>query len=189
MCIRDRYRAVTLAWLNSGLELNEENICKMLSSIDIKIITGENGQRTLLNGKDVSEDIRLPQVTNFVSPVSAISCVREKLVSIQRELAKNGAVVLEGRDIGTVVFPDAELKIYLVASVDARAKRRTKELLEKGLPVNEQEIKQQIIERDKYDSNRDISPLRKANDAIEIDTSNLTIEEQCNKIIELVENL
>ncbi len=183
------YRAVTLAWLKSGTDLTEENVCKLIKSIDIKIINSIEGQKTYLNNIDVSEEIRMPEITKYVSPISAISCVREKLVSMQRELGKNGSVVLEGRDIGTVVFPDAELKIYLVASVEARAKRRTKELLEKGLTVSEEEIKRQIIERDNYDSNREISPLKKAIDAIEIDTSNLTIEEQCKKIIELVNNL
>lgn len=178
------YRAVTLAWIRSGKELNENIICNLMENIDIKLKNSSTGQRTFLNNEDVSDDIRLPEVTKSVSPVSAIGCVREKLVAMQRELGKHGAAVLDGRDIGTVVFPDAELKIYLVASVDSRAERRTKELREKNMEFSVEEIKDQIIDRDNYDSSRAISPLRKAEDATEIDTSNLTIQQQCELIID-----
>ena len=183
------YRAVTLAWLRSGKELNEDNLCKLINEITVDIKNSANGQRTFLNSLDVSEDIRLPEVTKNVSPVSAVACVREKLVAMQRALGKDGAVVLDGRDIGTVVFPDAELKIFLIADENARAERRTKELKEKGIELSVDEIKKQIIERDNYDSSRANSPLKKADDAIEIDTSNLTIQQQCDLIIDFAQKL
>ncbi|TAL70771.1 MAG: (d)CMP kinase [Bacteroidetes bacterium] len=179
------YRAVTLAWLRAKKELTEDILCKMLDGIHIELKPSENGQRTILNGEDVSDEIRTIEVTKNVSPVSAIGCVREKLVEMQRELGKNGAVVMDGRDIGTIVFPNAELKIFLIASAETRAQRRTLELKNKGIEESIEEIKKQIIERDRYDSSREISPLRKAYDAIEIDTSNLTIEGQVEKVVEL----
>jgi cytidylate kinase len=183
------YRAVTLAWLRSGKQLTDYNICDLMKNLDISIKNTSSGQRTFLFDEDVSDDIRLPDVTKHVSPVSAIGCVREKLVAMQRELGKDGAAVLDGRDIGTVVFPDAELKIYLIASVESRAERRTKELREKNMEFSVEEIKQQISDRDNYDSSRAISPLRKADDAVEIDTSNLTIKQQCDLIIDFAKKI
>jgi len=183
------YRAVTLAWLRTKTEFSENYICDLINRINIDMENTPSGQKTYLNGEDVSEDIRLPEVTKNVSPVSAIACVRKKLVALQRELGKNGEVVLDGRDIGTVVFPNAELKIFLIASVKARAERRAKELREKGIKFSNTEIEKQIIDRDNYDSTRKISPLTKADDAIEIDTSNLTIEEQSQLIIKAAENI
>lgn len=183
------YRAVTLEAIRRGIAENEEEICKMLPELEIQMQPSPNGQRTILNGVDVSDDIRLPEVTRLVSPVSAMPCVREKLVSEQRRIGANGGVVMDGRDIGTVVFPNAELKIYLVASIEARAERRAKELREKGLDVDIEEIKKQIIDRDNYDSSRPISPLRKAEDAILIDTSNLTLQQQSEMIIELAQKI
>ncbi len=183
------YRAVTLAWIRSGAELSDENLCKLINEISIDIKNTTSGQRTFLNGEDVSDDIRLPEVTKNVSPVSAVGCVREKLVAMQREFGKHGAVVLDGRDIGTVVFKDAELKIFLIADENARALRRTKELKEKGIELTVEEIKKQIIDRDNYDSSRANSPLRRADDAIEIDTSNITIKQQCDLIIDFAQKL
>jgi cytidylate kinase len=183
------YRAVTLAWLKSKEDLSDEIVGELLNKITIKLQVSPQGQRTILNDEDVSDDIRLPEVTKFVSPISAISSVRTKLVDMQRELGKQGNVVLDGRDIGTVVFPNAELKIFLVASPEARAQRRALELKLKGHDVSEAEIEKQIIERDRYDSSRENSPLRKANDAIEIDTSHITIQDQCDIIIELANRL
>ncbi len=179
------YRAVTLAWLRQNDLLEENLICSMLTGINIKLKTSENGQKTFLNNEDVSEEIRKPGVTKFVSPISAIGCVREKLVEMQRKLGENGGVVMDGRDIGTVVFPNAELKIFLVASVEARAKRRYLELYSKGFLESEENIKIQIIERDKFDSSRKISPLMKAHNAVEVDTSSLTIAEQTNRVLNL----
>lgn len=185
------YRAVTVAWLRSRQELDEKIICAQMDSINIelKIIDGE--QRTYLNGEDVSVEIRLPEVTKYVSPVSAIPCVREKLVALQRKLGENGGVILDGRDIGTVVFPNAELKIFLIASIEARAERRAKELREKGIDFSLAEMQKQLADRDNFDSTRSHSPLSKANDAIEIDTSELTIEQQtdlvCKLALEIIE--
>jgi CMP/dCMP kinase len=183
------YRAVTLAWLKTNKPLEESVICKLMKEIKIYLQQTESGQSTFLDGVNVTDAIRSPEVTANVSPVSAIQCVRDKLVTMQRELGKNGGAVLEGRDIGTIVFPDAELKIFLNASVETRALRRAKELKEKGMEFSVEEIKAQITERDQYDSTRSISPLKKAKDSIEIDTSNLTIEQQCEKIIELVNQI
>ncbi len=183
------YRAVTLAWLNSGMELTENNVNSLVDELTVKLEQSDMGQRTLLNNVDVSDDIRLPEVTKYVSPVSAMAYVREKMVAQQREMGKAGGVVMDGRDIGTVVFPNAELKVFLIASIDARANRRAKELTEKGMIFSVEEIKKQIADRDNYDSSRENSPLRKADDAIEIDTSNITIEEQTNKIILLAESI
>ncbi|MDQ1266838.1 MAG: CMP/dCMP kinase [Bacteroidota bacterium] len=177
------YRAVTLAWLRHGKAYNEESIIRMLDSINIELEQSPNGQRTLLNGEDVSEEIRSPEVTKIVSPVSAIGAVREKMVEQQREIGKNGGIVMDGRDIGTVVFPDAELKIYLVASIEARAKRRQIEYAANGIVIDIAELKNQIESRDNYDSSRSHSPLRKADDAIEIDTSNITIEQQTDLVL------
>ncbi len=177
------YRAVTLACIEQNIEINDNELNKIVDNINIELKQSNLGQRTFLNGRDVSDDIRRPDVTKLVSPVSAMSYVREKMVEQQREIGKNGGVVMDGRDIGTVVFPQAELKIYLVASIEARAERRLLELKQKGFNTTVEEIMKQISDRDHYDSNREISPLRKASDAIEIDTSNITIEEQTSKII------
>jgi len=183
------YRAVTLACIWERAELNEEEVSEVLDKYDVGLEQTPEGQKTTLNGKDVSHDIRTPKVTAYVSPVSAMPVVREKMVAQQRQLGSKGGVVMDGRDIGTVVFRNAELKIFLVASIEARAKRRMLELMEKGIEFTVEEIKQQIADRDHYDSNREHSPLKKADDAIGIDTSALTIEEQVNKILELAESI
>lgn len=182
------YRAVTLYWLRSSEELSEDVICRQMNDIEISLKLEDGHQITLLNGEDVSKDIRLPEVSKFVSPVSAIGCVRSKLVSMQRELGSKGGVVLDGRDIGTVVFPQAELKIYLVASIEARAKRRALELNNSGISATDEELVEQIQKRDHFDSSRDHSPLRKADDAIEIDTSDITIEQQTEMIFNLAQS-
>ncbi len=183
------YRAVTLAWINSGLELTESNVNALVDGLTVKLEQSENGQKTILNNIDVSEDIRLPEVTKFVSPVSAMFYVREKMVAQQREMGQIGGVVMDGRDIGTVVFPNANLKVFLIASIEARAERRAKELSAKGINFSIEEIIKQISDRDNYDSSRQNSPLRKADDAIEIDTSNISIEEQTNMIIKFAKSI
>ena len=183
------YRAVTLAWLRQNKEYSDAGVIAMLDDLNIELRQSEVGQRTILNGEDVSEDIRLPEVTKLVSPVSAIAVVRDKLVAMQREIGNAGGVVMDGRDIGTAVFPNAELKVFLVASIETRANRRTKELIAKGMEVNEESIKKEIADRDHYDSNREHSPLRKAEDAIEIDTSAMTLQEQADTIIKLADTI
>lgn len=143
----------------------------------------ENGT-ILLEGKDVSRELEHPEIAVLASQFSTLAIVREKMVALQQEIGKDGGVVLDGRDIGTVVFPDAELKIYLVASPLARAKRRFNELKAKGVDVSLDTLTKEIEDRDRRDMNRVISPLRKADDAIELDTTALGIEEQTANVIE-----
>ncbi|HPD33689.1 MAG TPA: (d)CMP kinase [Candidatus Kapabacteria bacterium] len=178
------YRAVTLFWLRSGKELSETAMDELLPKIEISLKQGELGQIVLLNGEDVTNQIRTPEVNQYVSPISAMQNVRNKLVAEQRRIGKDGGVVMDGRDIGTVVFPDAELKIFLIASISERARRRLLELESQGISTNFEEIHSAIEMRDRYDSTRQLSPLKKAPDAIELDTTNLTIPEQCEIVLE-----
>ncbi len=179
------YRAAALAFKRMNLDFTDDDFRKLMDSISIELKQGADGQKTFLNGEDVSFEIRTPEITKLVSPVSAHPIVREKLVEIQRQIASEGGVVMDGRDIGTVVFPNAPLKIYMVATPEARAERRTKELREKNIEADLEKIKKDLIARDKYDSTREHSPLRKADDAVEIDTSKLSIEQQTEKVVEL----
>lgn len=175
------YRAVTKYFLDKNInEKNIDLIENSLNDIDIKIVDGE----VFLNGENVSADIRGDMVTKNVSRVSANHKVREKLVSLQRDIAKDTSFVLDGRDIGTVVFPDAKYKFYLTASPKIRAIRRF-EQNESNLSVDE--LEKSIIARDKYDSSRKTSPLKKAEDAILIDNSNMTINETLDAIISRVD--
>lgn len=183
------YRAVTLAWLRSGLPLEEEPICRLLENTDVSLGHSQKGQVTLLNGEDVSDEIRLPEVTNHVSPISTLNCVRIKMTVLQREMGRKGGVVMDGRDIGAFVLPFAELKIFLTASIEARARRRLLEYEQKGVEIGLQDVKKQIADRDEIDSTREISPLRKAEDAIEIDTSEITIEQQTEMIYKMARQI
>jgi len=178
------YRAVTLSWIKSKTDLTTDNVDSILNTITIELKQGQNQQIVLLNGFDVSDEIRQPDVTSYVSPISAMKNVRDFLVAQQRNIGKLGGVVMDGRDIGTVVFPEAELKIFLVATPEERAKRRQLELHNKGIDQEYESILKSIIDRDNYDSNREISPLRKASDAVELDTTNLSIEEQCEFVVQ-----
>lgn len=179
------YRAVALACLRNQLEINEVSIAEFLPKIAIKLATGESGQLTFLNGEDVSQEIRTPEVTRISSPISALPAVRAKLIAMQQEMGIHGGIVMDGRDIGTVVFPQAELKIFLNASIEVRAERRTKELLARGLQADFETIKSEIAERDHRDQTREFSPLIKAKDAIEIDTSAMTVAQQAAEILRL----
>ncbi len=152
------------------------------NNIDMDIV----GERFFLNGRDVSEEIRTPEVTKIVSPISAIKCVREKLVKRQREISEGKSVILDGRDIGTVVFPNADLKIFLVASSEERAKRRLEEYQKKGIAQNFSDVLADIKQRDYIDMTRKESPLKKADDAIEIDTTKLSIDEVVDNILDLI---
>ena len=183
------YRAVALAWLRSGKTLDEENLKEILDSVELEIRFENGEQKILLNGEDVSEKIREPRVSEAASPISAFASVRKKLVALQREIGADGGVVMDGRDIGSFVFPDAELKIFLTASPKTRAKRRALELRSKGIDADENEILKQIQKRDARDSSRAISPLKKADDAVEIDTSKLTVEEQVEKVASLARKI
>ena len=181
------YRALTLEVLNRKIsEKNETAVVKVAKEANIQLVTGLNGPRTLLNGKDVSEKIRMPEITRIISTISAFKEVREIMKLKQRELAENRGVVMDGRDIGTEVLPDADIKIFMIASTDKRTDRRVKELKEKHIPVDRESIKAEIMRRDLIDSTRDVAPLKPAKDAIVIDTSNQTITDQVQKVIDIV---
>lgn len=178
------YRMVTYAVLKNGTNLeNESELIKLLDEIKLDI----EKDKFYLDREDVSEVIRKEEVTNNVSKVAAIKLVREKLVCMQRDISKGKKVILDGRDIGTVVFPQAELKIFLVASPEERAKRRVKEFLEKGIDTNYEKVLEEIKERDHMDSTRKESPLTQAEDAVLIDTSFMNIDQVSEEIIKLVE--
>ena len=180
------YRAVGLYCYRNNIDINnEEQVKSILDKININIFYKDDSQEIELNGEIVSKEIRENQISHYASVVSQYKDVREKLVSVQQEMAKKNSAIMDGRDIGTVVLPDADLKIYLVASDEVRAERWYKELIEKGQNVNLDDILKELKERDYRDSHRENSPLKKANDAIELYNTNLTREEVVEKIIEL----
>ncbi|UDM31599.1 (d)CMP kinase [Lentilactobacillus laojiaonis] len=182
------YRAITLKVLNNQIALDDiEKISELVLDTNITFEPSENGQKVFLDGKEVTERIRQSDVTNSASAVAAISSVRKQLTESQELLAANGGIVMDGRDIGSTVLPDAEVKIFLIASVTERAERRYKENLKKGINTPLDVLKQEIEARDYKDSHRQISPLVKAEDAIEIDTTSLGIEEVVNKISKEIE--
>jgi len=184
------YRAAALACLNEGIDIKanskaaQEVVDKI--SIDIDYIDGE--QRIFLNGEDVSDKIRTPLVSMGASDVSAIGAVRQKLVSLQRELAGTKNVIMDGRDIGTHVLPDADVKIFLTASPEVRAERRYKELIEKGIKTTKDNVLNDIIERDRQDETREVSPLMRAEDAVLADTSTLSFEESMALVVNIINN-
>ncbi|HDR7792566.1 TPA: (d)CMP kinase [Bacillus luti] len=181
------YRTLTYAALEQKVDIeNEEKLMEVLKDVNIEFQHGENTQLVFLNGQDVSEVIRTPDVTNRVSIVAKHRLVREEMVRRQQELAKKGGVVMDGRDIGTHVLPDAEVKIFMLASVDERAERRHLENTNKGFDSNLEQLKEEIAKRDKLDSEREVSPLKKADDALELDTTSLSIEEVVQKIMGIV---
>ena len=182
------YRAVTLYAMRRGFigkdGIDEESLRKELPQIKISF-GHENGmQYTMLNGENVEREIRGMEVSGNVSPISAIGFVREAMVALQREMGKQGAVIMDGRDIGTTVFPNAELKIFVTASDEIRARRRFDELSMKGENPVYEEVLKNVRERDYIDSHRAVSPLRKADDAIVLDNSNLTFQEQDEWLME-----
>ncbi|MGT2925199.1 (d)CMP kinase [Streptococcus caviae] len=172
------YRSATYLALQNDVALTDEDtIVKLLEDYPISFGRREDGQQLVFVGDvDVSLPIRENEVTNNVSTVSALPLVRETLVALQRQIADQGGIVMDGRDIGTVVLPDAELKIFLIASVDERAERRYKENLEKGIETDLAKLKREIAARDYKDSHRKVSPLKPAADAITFDTTGVTIE-------------
>ena len=183
------YRCVTLSVLRDQITLDNENaLSQLLNELDIRLEKLDDELVVYLNGEDVSDEIRKAEVTSYVSTVSALSQVRNALVRIQRNIAKNQDCVVEGRDIGTIVFPDAEFKFFLIADDFVRARRRQLDLIaigeEKSIAVLVEEIRQ----RDFLDSERSNSPLRKADDAIEIDTSKMTFDEQVAFMVNKVKN-
>ena len=176
------YRLVTLKALNDGILGNLDKIIKMLDNLRIDI--KQNG--FYLDDTNVSEEIRKPVVSENVSDIAAIREVREKMVDLQRKFSKSKNVILDGRDIGTVVFPNADVKIFLIADAKERANRRYRELVAKGENVKIEEIYENILKRDEIDSTRKESPLKKADDAIEVDTTSKNIEEVKNEILYII---
>ncbi|WP_020008352.1 (d)CMP kinase [Salinicoccus albus] len=177
------YRAITLHVLNNGREALDH-----LDGLDIRF-SNDTNRAIFLNGTDISEKIRSRDVTANVSEISSISAVREYLVKMQRVIADEKGVVMDGRDIGTTVLPEAELKVYMKASPEIRAKRRLKDENQRGIDVELSTLVQQIIRRDDLDMNRDISPLKKAADAILLDTSHMSIKEVEDKIVRMAEEI
>ena len=185
------YRAVALFFLENGIKDSSDNETdKLLDELDINIKYTDGEQRVFLNNVDVSDKLRQEEIGKLASRFSAVKSVREKLVALQRKLAKKENVIMDGRDIGTVVLPNADLKIYLSAGSKVRAKRRYLELVEKGFgktALDEKAIENEIIKRDEADMNREISPLKKAEDAYYMDTSDMTFNEVVSKILDMVE--
>lgn len=184
------YRCVALETLRNNLRLDQETeIIKIAKNIKIEIDNKRDKDIIYLNGEDVSTKIREKEVTAIVPQVSSIISVREEMVKVQRNLAKGKNVIVEGRDIGTVVFPNADLKIYLDASEEIRAQRRYKENQEKGIDMTYEEVLENVRMRDYNDMHKKVGALKKAEDAIIIDSTNLTIEEVTDKVIEEIEKL
>jgi len=189
------YRAITLLCSKKNIIRGEEINIKALellladTDIDFRFTDTRNRHETFLNGKNVEDEIRTAGVSDYVSQVSEIGQVREKMVLIQRKYGKEGGIVMDGRDIGTVVFPDADLKIFMTANPEIRAERRYKELKGKGIDSDFEAVKKNIEKRDHIDSNRKISPLKKAADAIVLDNSNMTVPEQMEWFEELLSKL
>ncbi len=183
------YRAFTLKYLRTKKGRSEDIdlrlIVELLKNTAIDLIKQEDDLKIMLDGEDVSKEIRSPEVNEFVSPISAIKEVRDWMVEKQRKIAQGKNIVCEGRDMTTVVFPEAQVKIFMDADLSVRAERRRRELLEKGMKIEFEESLNNLKYRDDYDSKREHSPLKKADDAIVIDTTNLTIEQE----IDLVESI
>lgn len=181
------YRAVTFLAIQNNVLNNYDAVIKIAqtSKINLKFLNGIT--QVSVDGVNITDNIRTAEVNSKVSEVSKIKEVREALVAQQREMAmKDGGIVMEGRDIGTVVFPNADVKIFLTATIEQRAKRRAKEYEEKGVEVSVDDVKNNLVKRDQIDSTREVSPLSKATDAIVVDTSKVTIQEQVDIILEKI---
>lgn len=182
------YRAVGLSAVRNGIDTSDaEGVISLLGDINIELSYNEKGQQIFLNGENVSADIRMPEISSAASNVAVIPEVRLKLVELQRQLASQNDVLMDGRDIGTYVLPDAEVKIFLTASVEERAARRYRELLEKGVDVDFSDVKADIISRDKNDSEREFAPLKPADDSITVDNTNLNIQQSVDEICRIAE--
>lgn len=178
------YRACALMALETGVDVRRETLPmrRMFEEFDLKFKNVSSGQKVILNDVDITREIREPHISNGASYISAIPYVRDKMVELQREMAENQSVLMDGRDIGTNVFPNAEVKIYLTATPEKRAQRRLKELLQKGVETTYEEVLEDINKRDKNDSEREYAPLKVADDATVIDTTDFTFEESINAV-------
>jgi cytidylate kinase len=181
------YRALALKVLREGIDIgNDEALTELIGRTDINLVATDGKLKVLLDGEEVSDEIRTPEVSQMASKASALKVVRRWMLVLQRGFGRRGNVVAEGRDIGTVVFPDAEVKIYLDATVQERARRRVEELRKAGRQVSLDETLREMGERDKRDSERDLAPLRKANDAIAIDSTSLDAEALAQKVMQQI---
>lgn len=181
------YRALTYKALNEKISLmNEQALFDLLMETKIELKPSENGQLVFVDGQNVTAEIRNNEVTGSVSEVAKHRLIREEMVRRQQLFAQNGGVVMDGRDIGTHVLPNAEIKIFMIASVEERAERRHQENVQKGFPSDLEQLKEEIALRDKQDSERKVAPLKKADDAIEIDTTSLSIDQVADQIMSLM---
>lgn len=184
------YRAMTLKVLQQNISLDQtETIGRLAKRTQIRLDQSDGELKVFLDNRDVTQAIRNQAVTRAVSTVSMIKKVREVMVREQRRMGKRGGIVLEGRDIGTVVFPNADLKIFMVAHVEERARRRQKELKKQGVKVSVEQLVKELVERDRKDSKRDISPLQKAEDAVILDTSKMTLVGQADFVVQKVQEI
>ncbi|MBR3002180.1 MAG: (d)CMP kinase, partial [Clostridia bacterium] len=182
------YRAVTLKALKNNIMPDEiQKIEGILKDISITLNRQDSKQQVLLDGEDITEEIRTTQVDNYVAKFAAVKLIRDKMTPLQREMKSQGNIIMEGRDVGTIVFPDAEVKIYLDATVEERANRRYKQNIEKGIECNYEEILAGIKERHILETTREIAPLRQADDAVYLDSTKLSIDEVVEKIISIIE--
>jgi len=180
------YRSIAYYVISKGADLSDpEQIKPLLGEISIKLCYTEAGQRVMLNDEDVSDKIRTPEISMGASKVSAIPEVREFLLELQKNIAKENNIIMDGRDIGTTILPNAEVKIYLTASADTRAKRRALEYEQKGESFDLDQIRKDIIERDERDMNREISPLKQADDAVLVDSSEMGIDQVVDTILDV----
>ena len=181
------YRTVGLAARRRGLDCKDEQaVAAILPELDIRMGYENGEQKMFLNGEDVSREIRMPEISMCASDVSAHAVVRDFLMEMQRKLARENMVIMDGRDIGTVVLPDAKLKIYLTASAEARAERRMKELLAKGVETDFDQVLQDILRRDEQDMNREVAPLRQAEDAVRVDTTELDFDQSFELLCSII---
>lgn len=185
------YRAAALFAISNGIDIVNapERLVKILDEMSIRISYDRRGQRVFLNGEDVSEDIRTNEISKAASNVAKIPEVRTRLVKLQRDMAERGNVIMDGRDICSTVLPNAQVKIFLTASVEARAKRRYKELMEKGMDTTLETVKRDIMARDKNDSERAVSPLKQAEDALLVDTSDMNFDGVVEKIKDMIKEV
>jgi cytidylate kinase len=184
------YRAVTLRVLEEQIPLDDvETISALAEKTRIHLERSEKGNKVFIDARDVTHEIRTEAVTKNVSLVSSYQSVRDVLVREQRRIAAGGGVVLEGRDIGTVVLPDADLKIFMVAGVAQRVERRRRDLQEIGVTIERKKLESEILERDRLDSTRKSSPLRRATEAVEVDTSSMTIEQQVQFVVDMAKEI
>lgn len=182
------YRCVALDCLNNGIDVdNIEGIERILDNIQIELLKENGEQKVLLNGKDVSKEIRETRVDAVVAKFAAVKVIRDKVTPMQRKMGETQNIIMEGRDIGTVVFPNADVKIFLDCSVEERARRRYKQNIEKGIQTTYEEVLEIIKERHKLETERDIAPFVKPEDAITVDSTHMTIEEETEVILKIID--